>query len=120
MATVTMNGYSDKAGGGGAPPLPKLKKNTSEQTIHLPVVVVGPKSPISGHREIDDLIAERRPSRVSSGSGPQMTVRYIDGSGKQRCKGGCDLKKSQHYPRGCLVFQYMFGFDRHFPVHICC
>ena len=29
-----MNGYSDKAGGGVVhPPLPKLKKNTSEQTI---------------------------------------------------------------------------------------
>jgi hypothetical protein len=28
-----VNGCIDKAGGGGAPPLPKLKKDTSEQTI---------------------------------------------------------------------------------------
>ena len=39
MAVLTVNGCSDKAGGGVVhPPLPKLKKNTSEQTIQNPDV----------------------------------------------------------------------------------
>ncbi|CAK9081172.1 unnamed protein product [Durusdinium trenchii] len=35
----------------------------------------------------------------------EMTVKYVDGSGKSRVKGGKDLKQSQAYPRRCLAFE---------------
>ena len=54
-----------------------------------------------GHREIDSLLDERSPSTYT-GERPEMTIRYIDGSGRQRCKGGKDLKGSQAYPRKSL------------------
>ena len=33
----------------------------------------------------------------------EIIVRYVDGAGKQRIKGGADLKASQAYPRLTLV-----------------
>lgn len=58
----------------------------------------------AGHGHINDLLDERRPSSQSSGNGaPEMVVRYIDSKGVARCKGGRDLKTSQHYPRRFLV-----------------
>lgn len=57
----------------------------------------------SGHSEIDDLLEERRPPlQLADSDRPQMTVKYIDGSGKARCKGGSDLRMSQAYPRQWL------------------
>ena len=54
-----------------------------------------------GHREIDSLLDERTPNSYG-GERPEMTVRYVDGSGRLRCKGGKDLKGSQHYPKKLL------------------
>ncbi|CAK9078191.1 unnamed protein product [Durusdinium trenchii] len=52
------------------------------------------------YSKIDQMLAERRPATGPTDQQPQMTIRYIDGSGKNRCKGGADLKASQHYPKG--------------------
>lgn len=52
----------------------------------------------SSHSCIDDLLDERRPPSGRSDA-PEMVVRYIDSKGVARCKGGRDLKCSQHYPR---------------------
>ncbi|CAL1152575.1 unnamed protein product [Cladocopium goreaui] len=54
--------------------------------------------PLTLFSKIADILEERQPSKRASGECPEMTVKYIDGSGKQRCKGGADLKASQHYP----------------------
>ncbi|CAK8999286.1 Putative rhamnose biosynthetic enzyme 1 [Durusdinium trenchii] len=52
----------------------------------------------SSHRCIDSLLDERSSPQLQEGSAPEMTIKYRDGAGKWRCKGGKDLKKSQHYP----------------------
>ena len=62
-----------------------------------------PPSKNQGHPEIDDLLNERRAPRAIQNA-PEMTVRYMDKSGKMRCKGGADLKQSQHYPMRRLAW----------------
>ena len=54
--------------------------------------------PLWGHRHIDDLPLYKKRG-VSNGDRPEMTVIYRDAQGVKRCKGGRDLKKSQHYPK---------------------
>ena len=61
-----------------------------------------------GHECINDLLDERREPQLD-GPTPEMTIQYVDGSGKQRCKGGRDLKKSQHYPRRSLDIDFQIG-----------
>jgi len=52
----------------------------------------------SSHTEIDELL-DHKATSTYSGPKPEMVVKYIDKSGKRRCKGGAGLKDSQHYPR---------------------
>lgn len=54
--------------------------------------------PLWGHRHIDDLPMYKKPG-VSNGERPEMTIKYQDAQGVMRCKGGRDLKQSQHYPK---------------------
>ncbi|CAK8998940.1 unnamed protein product, partial [Durusdinium trenchii] len=54
---------------------------------------------ILSHGEIDDLLDEATEPVQSSGPPPEMTIRYQNQKGEWRCKGGKDLKQSQHYPR---------------------
>ena len=63
------------------------------------IFVCGP-----GHGEIDDLLDEATEPVQSSGPPPEMTIRYQNQKGEWRCKGGKDLKQSQHYPRKSLDF----------------
>ena len=74
-----------------------------------------------GHPEIADLAYYADKSAKPQTEDVEMTVKYVDGSGKSRVKGGKDLKQSQAYPRRCLAFEikrikgsycwFWFSFD---------
>lgn len=53
---------------------------------------------ILGRNEINELNQFADRSRVPTGS-TEMAIRYKDSKGRDRIKGGSDLKKSQSYPR---------------------
>lgn len=65
---------------------------------------------MQGHHEIDSLLDERTFNSYNADR-PEMTVRYVDGSGKLRFKGGKDLKGSQHYPKKLLGPFFTFKPD---------
>ena len=51
----------------------------------------------SGEEEIEEL-ADFKPKSLPEAREAQMVVKYLDGSGRRRVKGGADLKSSQSYP----------------------
>lgn len=54
---------------------------------------------LPGHRAVEDLVEHKVPPKLEA---HEMVVRYIDGQGKARVKGGKSLKASQHYPKQSL------------------
>ena len=65
-------------------------------------------APIPGRKEIEDLGKHKpKPHQLPRHEKKEMVQAYIDGSGKQRVKGGKDLKASQAYPR------WSFGEDKY-------
>lgn len=66
----------------------------------------------SGHQEIDDINRFRVPENLEK---RDMTVHYVDGSGKNRICGGSDLKGSQAYPVQTFVSRadmFLVSFPR--------
>lgn len=51
----------------------------------------------SGEEEIEEL-TDFKPKSLPEAPEVQMVIKYVDGSGKRRVKGGADLKSSQSYP----------------------
>ena len=59
-----------------------------------------PDCTILGRKEIEDLGKHKpKPHQLPRHEKKEMVQAYVDGSGKQRIKGGRDLKASQAYPR---------------------
>ena len=67
----------------------------------------------SNRQEISE-INEFRPQRLPSQQPVEMVVRYTDGHGQSRVKGGKHLKQSQSYPKAFLAFMLKFHFAPHF------
>ena len=65
--------------------------------MDLPLFVWGPHFGSPGDRCIEEL-SEFKPRYLPPLPPVQMSIRYVDSAGKQRIKGGRDLKSSQSYP----------------------
>ena len=73
----------------------------------------------SGHQEIDDINRFRVPENLEK---RDMTVHYVDGSGKNRICGGSDLKGSQAYPVQTFVSRadmFLVSFPRKHQSNFC-
>lgn len=73
--------------------------------------------PCSGTPKVSEIYDYADPNRELT-KASEMIVRYVDGAGKERIKGGADLKSSQAYPKAsfgttCCFFPLVISI----PIH---